>query len=69
MSPLRRHALDVAEAALRTRPGLRSLAPEDLRAVEALATSIAVRVAEAIDAIYAIYAEVDAEPTGSARSG
>jgi hypothetical protein len=54
MSPLRRHALDVAEAALRTRrPGLGTLAPEDLRAVEALATSIAVRVAEAIDAVYA----------------
>jgi hypothetical protein len=66
MSPLRRHALDVAEAALRTRPGLRSLAPEDRRAVEALATSIAVRVAEAIDAVYA---EIGASPTGSARSG
>jgi hypothetical protein len=65
MSPLRPHALDVAEAALRARP-LRSLAPEDRRAVEALATSIAVRVAEAIDAIYA---EVGVEPTGAMRPG
>jgi hypothetical protein len=65
MSPLRGHALDVAQAALRTRPGLRTLAPEDRRAVEELATSIAVRVAEAIDAVYA---EVGATPASSVRS-
>jgi hypothetical protein len=67
MSPLRRHALEVAEAALRTRPGLRSLAPEDRRAVEALATSIAMRVAEAIDAVYAEVGAVPTRPAG--RSG
>jgi hypothetical protein len=52
MSPRRRHALAVAEAALRRRRELRGLSHDDKHAVEAVAASIAVQVADAIDAVF-----------------
>ena len=53
MSPRRRHALAVAEAALHGRRDLRGLSQDDRHAVEALAAAIAVQVADAIDAVFA----------------
>ena len=53
MSPRRRHALAVVEAALRGRRDLHGLSEDDRHAVEALAAAIAVQVADAIDAVFA----------------
>ena len=70
MSPRRRHALAVAEAAIRGRRELRGLSQNDRHAVEALAAAIAVQVADAIDAVFAEAAHYK-EPTaaGSASRG
>ena len=49
MSPLRRHALRVADAELRRRRGLHDLSREERHGVEALAASVALRVAEVLE--------------------
>ena len=48
MSPLRRHALRVADAELRRRRGLHDLSREDRHGVEALAAAVALRVADVL---------------------
>jgi hypothetical protein len=49
MSPLRRHALRVADAELRRRRGLHELSREERQGVEALAAAIALRVADVLE--------------------
>jgi hypothetical protein len=49
MSPLRRHALLVADAELRRRRGLRGLSREERSGVEALAAAVALRVADVLE--------------------
>ena len=49
MSPLRRHALRVADAELRRRRGLQHLSREERHGVEALAASVALRVTEVLE--------------------
>jgi hypothetical protein len=53
MSPQRRHALAVVDVALHRQRDLHRLSPDERRAVETLAASIAVQVADAIDAVFA----------------
>jgi hypothetical protein len=63
MSPRRRHALTVARETLHGRRGLHGLSGDERAAVEALAASIAVQVADAIDA--ALAGAVYSAPTSS----
>ena len=53
MSPLRRHALRVADAELRRRRGLRDLSRHERHGVEALAAAVALRVADALESVAA----------------
>jgi hypothetical protein len=48
MTPLGRDALRLADVAVAHRPAVRELAEDDRRAVEVLASSIALQVADAI---------------------
>jgi len=49
MSPLRRHALRVADAELHRRRGLHDLSHEERHGVEALAAAVALRVADVLE--------------------
>jgi hypothetical protein len=49
MSPLRRHALRVADAELHRRRGLHDLSREERHGVEALAAAVALRVADVLE--------------------
>lgn len=49
MSPLRRHALRVADAELRRRRGLHDLSRDERHGVEALAAAVALRIADALE--------------------
>jgi hypothetical protein len=51
MSPQRRQALDVARSALRRERWLDALPQSDRREIEDLATAVALRVAETLEAL------------------
>jgi hypothetical protein len=49
VSPIHRQALEIAGTALARQRGLRGLSPRERREVEALATAVALRVADALE--------------------
>jgi hypothetical protein len=49
VSPIHRQALEIAGTVLARQRGLRGLSPRERREVEALATAVALRVADALE--------------------
>lgn len=62
MSPIHRQALEIAGTVLARQRGLRGLSPRERREVEALATAVALRVADALERLDSYDSRASAAP-------